>query len=96
LKTSGGFAMAGNGRRRSGGLRLVHLLLAVPFAAMIAIGVYDRTEPAIAGIPFFYWYQLLWIPLGALLLLPVYRAEERARQAQAGEDEDPETPGATL
>jgi len=71
--------MAANGRRR-GGVRLVHLLLAVPFAAMIAIGFYNRTEPAFAGIPFFYWYQLLWIPLGALLLLPVYRAEESARK----------------
>lgn len=67
-------------RRR---VRFVYLLLAVPFAAMFAIGFYNRGEPAIAGIPFFYWYQLLWIPLGALFLLPVYRAEERARRDDA-------------
>jgi len=79
--------MAANGKRR-GGVRLVHLLLAVPFAAMIAIGFYNRSEPALAGIPFFYWYQLLWIPLGALLLLPVYRAEERARKNGANGDTD--------
>lgn len=71
--------MAANGKRR-GGVRLVHLLLAVPFAAMIWIGFYNRSEPALAGIPFFYWYQLLWIPLGAALLLPVYLVEERARK----------------
>lgn len=65
----------------SGGAgRLIYLLLAVPFAAMIWIGLYNRTEPAIAGVPFFYWYQLLWIALGALLLLPVYRYEERVRR----------------
>ena len=87
--------MAATGRRRSGA-RLVHLLLAVPFIAMIGIGFYDRTEPAIAGIPFFYWYQLLWIPLGALLLLPVYRAEERARKAADGEERDVDHPGGTL
>ena len=68
--------------RRSGRLRFVHLLLAVPFIAMIWIGSYDRTAPAIAGIPFFYWYQLLWVPLGALFLLPVYRAEERDRSGR--------------
>jgi len=66
-------------RGASGRLRFVHLLLAVPFIAMIWIGFYDKTEPAIAGIPFFYWYQLLWVPFGALLLLPVYRAEEKDR-----------------
>ena len=68
--------------RRSGRLRFVHLLLAVPFVAMIWIGSYDQTEPAIAGIPFFYWYQLLWVPLGALFLLPVFRAEERDRSGR--------------
>ena len=87
--------MAAMSRHRRG-MRLVHLLLAVPFAAMIWIGFYDRTEPAIAGIPFFYWYQLVWIPLGALLLLPVYRAEERARKAEAGEEKDVDHPGGTL
>lgn len=75
--------MTGFGTAR-GRVRFVHLLLAVPFAAMIGIGFYNRTAPAIAGIPFFYWYQLLWIPLGALLLLPVYRAEERDRRTGAG------------
>lgn len=68
--------------RRGARLRLVHLLLAVPFIAMIWIGSYDETEPAIAGIPFFYWYQLLWVPLGALFLLPVFRAEERDRNRE--------------
>jgi hypothetical protein len=57
--------------------RLVHILLLVPFVAMLWVGFYNRAEPAWAGIPFFYWFQMLWIPLGALFLWPVYRAEER-------------------
>lgn len=35
------------------------------------------TAPVLFGIPFFYWYQLLWIPLSAVLLYIVYRGEER-------------------
>jgi hypothetical protein len=62
------------GRR---GFRLVHLLLAVPYVAVLWPPFYNRLEPEIAGIPFFYWYQLLWIAIGALVLLPVYFAEER-------------------
>jgi uncharacterized membrane protein len=66
--------MAGKPRRR---FRFIHLLLIVPFVAMMWVPFYDRAEPAIAGIPFYYWYQMLWIFLGALVLLPIYRAEER-------------------
>lgn len=70
-------------------LRFVRFWLAVPFVAMMAVGFYNRSEPAIAGIPFFYWYQLLWIPLGALFILPVYRAEERARRKDTGGNRTP-------
>jgi hypothetical protein len=57
--------------------RVVHLLLILPFIALLWVPFYDRAEPALAGIPFYYWYQMLWIFLGALVLLPVYLAEER-------------------
>ncbi len=59
------------------GFRLVHLLLAVPYIAILWVPSYNRVDPAIAGIPFFYWYQLAWIVLGALVLLPIYLVEER-------------------
>ena len=55
--------------------RYIRLLLLVPYLALIWVPFYDRALPDIAGIPFFYWYQLLWIPLGALILLPVYLVE---------------------
>jgi cytochrome b561 len=64
-------------KRHGARLRAVHLLLLLPFIAMLWVGFYNRAEPSIAGIPFFYWFQLLWIPLGAVLLWPVYRAEDR-------------------
>ena len=64
---------------RKNGLRLVRLLLLVPFVAVLWVPFYNRALPEIAGIPFFYWYQLLWIPFGALLIFPVYLAEDRAR-----------------
>jgi uncharacterized membrane protein len=57
--------------------RLLHLLLLVPFVAILWVPSYNRLDPEVAGIPFFYWYQLLWIVLGALVLLPVYLVEER-------------------
>jgi hypothetical protein len=68
--------MSEAGRRRRK-FRFVRLLLIVPYVAVLSVPFFNRDAPAIAGIPFFYWYQMLWIPLGALLLLPVYLAEER-------------------
>jgi hypothetical protein len=67
--------MTGPVRRRR--FRLLHLLLLLPFVAILWVPSYNRLDPELAGIPFFYWYQLLWILLGALILLPVYLAEER-------------------
>ena len=49
-------------RRCAGGL------LALPVLAMLAVPLYDRLDPALAGVPFFYWFQLAWVPLTALLL----------------------------
>ena len=64
-------------RRR---FRLHHLLLLPPYIALLWVGSYNTLEPALFGIPFFYWYQLLWILLGVLLLYPVYRAEEAEKE----------------
>jgi membrane protein implicated in regulation of membrane protease activity len=59
---------------RGEGVRAIHFLLLIPYVAMLWVPSYNRAEPAFAGIPFFYWYQLLWIPLASLLLFLVWRA----------------------
>jgi len=56
-----------------GGSKLwVRLLLLVPFIATLWVGFYNRSSPSFFGIPFFYWYQLLWIPLGSVFIGIVY------------------------
>jgi hypothetical protein len=44
------------------------LLLLLPFAGTLWVPFYARLEPALLGIPFFYWYQIAWIVLGSLLI----------------------------
>lgn len=51
------------------------LLLLIPFIAVLWVPSYNSIEPMLYGVPFFYWYQLLWIILSALLIVIVYRAE---------------------
>jgi len=57
--------------------RPIHLLLLIPYVAMMWVGSYNRIAPEIAGVLFFYWYQLLWIVLCAAVMIPVYLADER-------------------
>ena len=48
-----------------------YLLLAIPFLGLL-LPLYVHAEPMLAGFPFFYWYQLLWIPISAGLTWIVY------------------------
>ncbi len=47
-------------------------LLLIPFIVMLWPPFYNFKEPAFIGIPFFYWLQLLWIVITAILLALVY------------------------
>ena len=61
------------------------ICLFVPFITTLWVAPYDTTEPTFIGIPFFYWYQMLWVPLATVLTCIAYvlvRREEKARRAQ--------------
>jgi len=57
-----------------------YLLFVVECIAVLWPPFYNLLEPAWAGIPFFYWYQLLWVVIAALLTAVVYFATEAARR----------------
>lgn len=48
--------------------RAWYALLILPFAGTLIPPLYSRAAPALFGMPFFYWYQLAWIPVTAVLL----------------------------
>ena len=50
-------------------------LLIIPFIATLWVPFFNSKTPEFAGFPFFYWYQLAWVPLSALIIFIVYRAE---------------------
>lgn len=51
-----------------------NLLLLLPLVATLFPAFYNKTEPTLAGWPFFYWYQMVAIPLSVLVTIIVYRA----------------------
>lgn len=70
--------MAQGPKRR--GFHPVYLLLLLPCIALLWVPFYNSDAPELLGIPFFYWYQMAWILLGSLCILPVYLVEERRRK----------------
>jgi len=49
-------------------------LLLVIYLFTLWVPSYNRIEPTLGGIPFFYWYQLLWVIISAILTAIVYKA----------------------
>ena len=45
-----------------------HGLLLLPFVGTLLPWIFNRTDPQLFGIPFFYWYQLAWVPVTSALL----------------------------
>ena len=68
--------------RRPRASRAWYLLLVLPFAGLLYPPLYAREHPSIGGFPFFYWYQLAWVPVTALLTYFVYRVTRPARHYQ--------------
>ncbi|WP_327680545.1 DUF3311 domain-containing protein [Kitasatospora sp. NBC_00458] len=63
---------------------LAGLALLVPIVAMLWVGSYDKLDPEAGGVPFFYWYQLLWVPVSAVFTVAAYlliNRDEKARRA---------------
>ena len=58
------------------------LLLLIPFVALLWVPFYNRIDPALFGIPFFYWYQFAWVFLTSLIILFV---DARTREADMQE-----------
>jgi hypothetical protein len=49
------------------------ILLTLPFVGLMVPAIYARTEPALFGFPFFYWYQFAWLFATSALTAIVYR-----------------------
>ena len=62
------------GARSSNRLTLWHLLLLVPYVAVLWVPFYNAVEPSLFGVPFFYLYQIAWVIISSLLIAVVYLA----------------------
>ena len=53
----------------------LRLILVLPFIVLLWPPFYNFRDPEFAGLPFFCWFQLLWIVITATITAIVYLAE---------------------
>jgi hypothetical protein len=60
------------------------VLLVAGIVLPLIVPLYARQDPPLFGLPFFYWYQILWVFIEAGLLWAVYtivtREDNRRRE----------------
>ncbi|HET7584720.1 MAG TPA: DUF3311 domain-containing protein [Gemmatimonadaceae bacterium] len=51
---------------------LVYALFLATSLVALCVPLYNRTEPALGGVPFFYWFQIMWIVVMAIMTAIAY------------------------
>ena len=54
-----------------------HLLLLIPYVAVLWVPFYNSATPSLFGFPFFYAYQMAWVVISSILVGIVYVATRR-------------------
>jgi hypothetical protein len=70
-------------------LRIVAALCVIaPIVTMLWVPSYNRMDPRLLGFPFFYWYQLLWVVITAVLMFVAFQAVKRDEAARRAERQE--------
>jgi hypothetical protein len=74
--------MSDPARRRlsPGAAAIAGIALAIPVLALLIVPIYAKKTPELWGMPFFYWYQFLWVFLAAGFTYLAYTVIARARR----------------
>jgi hypothetical protein len=56
------------------------VLLAIPLVALAIVPSYAKRTPELWGMPFFYWYQFLWVFVASAFTWAAYVLITRARR----------------
>jgi hypothetical protein len=81
------------GPARRGPYVISGILIVIAIALPLIVPIYARAEPALFGMPFFYWYQMLWVLIDAVLLWICYviitKEDRRRRDAVRSDPSNP-------
>jgi hypothetical protein len=76
-------AQSRTARPRTGIWIVIAVLLAASLVGTLWVPFYNHTSPELGGFPFFYWYQLMWVPIVAILSFAAYLLSRLGRRGRA-------------
>ena len=50
----------------------LYWLFLIPMFGTLLPWIYNRSSPELFGMPFFYWYQMAWVPISVIITVFVY------------------------
>ena len=71
----------------------ITVVLVASLVATLWVPFYNHLTPALGGFPFFYWYQLMWVPIVAILSAAAYLLSRLGRQGSASAAPQPPEKG---
>lgn len=76
-------AHSGPAHRRTGTWVLITVLVLIAILGTLIVPIYARSSPYLGAFPFFYWYQLLYVPFVAVLMAICYLISTRGSRGTA-------------
>ncbi len=80
-------------RTRTGAWIVIAVLLAASLVGTLWVPFYNHTSPTLGDFPFFYWYQLMWVPIVAILSAAAYLLSRLTQRGNAAAGPQPPEKG---
>lgn len=77
-------------RKHVGTWIVITVLLAAAVIGTLWVPFYNHLTPALKEFPFFYWYQLMWVPIVAILAAAAYLLSRLAQRGNGANGQSPD------
>ena len=77
-------------RKHTGTWIVIAVLLAAAVVSTLWVPIYNHLTPTLGDFPFFYWYQLMWVPIVAILAAVAYLLSRLAHRGQPVNGQSPD------
>jgi Protein of unknown function (DUF3311) len=77
-------------RKHVGTWIVITVLLAAAVIGTLWVPFYNHLTPALKEFPFFYWYQLMWVPIVAILAAASYLLSRLAQRGNGANGQSPD------